>query len=315
MHRSGEPQRFSITRFGAVAKNVLTGNGEGRVTAVFDRSFYVETTAGMACIVSPTLELGPLNAISSVPSGMNWQASGLRAGERVILSANTVYAGGRFVFGTDRARCWQPAPASHNWDRASLSNGLAKLGLMAGCRVPGDGLGRLVFRSGARCAESPLVRRAAEPVDQLCCWLGLAMAGDLAACDGQNNGVGQLLGLGPGLTPAGDDFLAGVLLALHALGQNRALSLLSFDIGCQMAERTGAISAAHLSAAMSGTGSAPLHLLLHDVMLNRGVLPNAALARVARIGHTSGWDCLAGMVAILRVWLMVECSSALASAG
>lgn len=306
MSRSGEQHRFAITRLGGVADDVLRGDGVGRVAAVFDRSFYVETAHGMACIVARGLSIGPLNAISTAPSNVNWQASGLRPGARVTLLGKTVYIGGQFVFTLHDARRWQPAPVPRHRDRASVADGMGRLDTVSAYRVPGDGLGRLVFRTGAGHTVNPLLWRAVPPVGGLCSWLGRAMAGDLAEWDAPVNDVEQLLGLGPGLTPSGDDFLAGVMIALHALGQHATLQSLSLSIRRLMVDRTSAISAAHLSAAMSGTGSAAVHRLLQDILVNHGADLNADLEDIARIGHTSGWDCLAGIVATLRVWMATE---------
>jgi hypothetical protein len=55
--------------------------------------------------------------------------------------------------------------------------------------------------------------------------------------------------------------------------------------------RTSAISAAHLAAAAAGEGHEALHRVLN------GELDLDALDAV---GHTSGWDALAGAVAVMR---------------
>jgi hypothetical protein len=59
----------------------------------------------------------------------------------------------------------------------------------------------------------------------------------------------------------------------------------------RMRERTSALSAAHLSAAAAGEA----HEALHNVL--NGELD---LDSLDRVGHCSGWDALAGAVAVLK---------------
>ena len=67
-----------------------------------------------------------------------------------------------------------------------------------------------------------------------------------------------------------------------------------------MAERTSAISAAHLAAAAGGEVHEALHDLLTDLAAweSPDLLPS--LSRLDALGHTSGWDALAGIVAVAK---------------
>src|SRR5437016_4248520 len=72
-------------------------------------------------------------------------------------------------------------------------------------RVPNEGLGCLVVD-----AHNSLSGHAQPALDALDRWLvGNALEDEAQA----------LIGLGPGLTPSGDDYLGGVLIALHQLGR------------------------------------------------------------------------------------------------
>jgi hypothetical protein len=100
-----------------------------------------------------------------------------------------------------------------------------------------------------------------------------------------------LVGLGPGLTPSGDDYLGGALIALHCAGRARQADSLWRWLAPQLSGRTSAISAAHLEAAAAGEGHEALHAVLN------GSAPSMILDGV---GHCSGWDALAGAAAVLR---------------
>ncbi len=117
----------------------------------------------------------------------------------------------------------------------------------------------------------------------------------------------DLLGLGPGLTPAGDDVLAGMLVATHhdpVIGTALASSVLpTADV------RTTALSAALLNLAATGQGI-PALLDLADVVAGHGpatLLPGA-LGRLLAVGHTSGVALAWGL---LRGARSVTCSPAM----
>lgn len=112
----------------------------------------------------------------------------------------------------------------------------------------------------------------------------------------------DLIGLGPGLTPSGDDFVGGLLFAAWHLG--RAYSSLEpmWDAGAvgrligTSASRTNRISHAFLRDFAEGQGPSSLHDLMDSLLTGQGHSETMTHIRhVVGIGHTSGWDMLAGM--------------------
>ncbi|MEZ5825409.1 MAG: DUF2877 domain-containing protein [Geminicoccaceae bacterium] len=107
-----------------------------------------------------------------------------------------------------------------------------------------------------------------------------------------------LFGKGEGLTPDGDDIVAGMMLALNAVGAR-------FDADGWLASarsRTHAISLAHLRAAAAGHASAPVHDALRALVDASCADPDGAFAGLAQVGHSSGLSALAGMKAALAAW-------------
>jgi len=109
-----------------------------------------------------------------------------------------------------------------------------------------------------------------------------------------------LLGLGGGLTPSGDDFVGGMLFARQLLAaagraEPERWRRLADAVKQAATTCTHPISAALLSDLASGSGHAPLHEMV--TALAAGDLPRArrAAATLARLGHSSGWDMLAGV--------------------
>lgn len=226
-------------------------SGEGEVCAVFRRSFYLRCPGERYACVGD----------ASLGRGpLNVLVSTLRMpalGERLSISL-------------EQASEWRPPAHNGGLDISSLKE-------EARSRVPAEGLGGLVI--GAHNALSGHAQPALEALER---WLvGNALADEAA----------QLIGLGPGLTPSGDDYLGGMLVALRLTGRGMQAEGLWRWLQPRLKERTSAISAAHLAAASAGEAHEALHIVLNGEL---------DLDRLDRVGHCSGWDALAGAVAVLK---------------
>jgi Protein of unknown function (DUF2877) len=105
--------------------------------------------------------------------------------------------------------------------------------------------------------------------------------------------VAALLGRGTGLTPAGDDLLAGALAALRALGSPAAGGL-GTAVRARAPAATTRLSAALLEAADVGALVPEAADVLH-ALAGRGAIEPAA-GRLVDLGHTSGWHLAAGLL-------------------
>jgi hypothetical protein len=112
----------------------------------------------------------------------------------------------------------------------------------------------------------------------------------------QTEAVARLVGRGPGLTPSGDDALAGALLVAHALGTGTALA----DAVRARLGATTAVSAALLAAAADGYAARPVVTLVDAAVAGDPSAVRRALPAVLAIGHTSGADTVTGIRAALR---------------
>lgn len=102
--------------------------------------------------------------------------------------------------------------------------------------------------------------------------------------------VGPLVGLGPGLTPAGDDFIAGLAAALYWSGNG---ALLAPHMPA-WAARTTDVSRWLLLDSLDGQINAPLCDLAQSLASDRAV-PSADA--VLKLGHTSGTAMILGLLA------------------
>ena len=109
----------------------------------------------------------------------------------------------------------------------------------------------------------------------------------------------RLIGLGPGLTPAADDFLLGILASLYYVGYyfgNRLENLkkIAGFIIYDLPGRTTFISEIMLGNGMKARFSEPIRDLMLAVIHNTSVQDKCV--NLLSIGGTSGSDCAAGIV-------------------
>jgi hypothetical protein len=108
--------------------------------------------------------------------------------------------------------------------------------------------------------------------------------------------VGRLLGAGPGLTPAGDDVLAGLLVGLWSFGQ--PAECLRLAVLTRLPAGTTDLSAALLRCAVRGESIPQVNHLLRTLSGNAWQSRlDDALDDLIRVGHTSGTALATGVLA------------------
>ena len=109
----------------------------------------------------------------------------------------------------------------------------------------------------------------------------------------------RLIGFGPGLTPAADDFILGIMASLFYLGSFYGYSLdniktLTYSLISNIRGRTTIISEAMLKNGANGLFHEPLRSLMQAVTSREEV--EEECFELLKIGETSGSDCAAGVV-------------------
>lgn len=163
-------------------------------------------------------------------------------------------------------------------------------------------LGSILGRArGGEAVETPMLRLARPAIAEILdAGRGQDVPGALAAAE-------DLIGLGEGLTPSGDDFVGGLLFGLAGLQAAYAVPQgVPPDLPQQFLERTrrrtNRISHALLRDDAAGMGPEPLHRYWKSLLMGETVATISRLASdVVRIGHSTGWDCLTGLWAALSI--------------
>ena len=94
---------------GSVASGIVDKAGPGRIAALFDSSFYIETADGLVCLGNENLAASPLNLATTAPPATNWRASGMQLHQKVSISQQAISVGSRFSFPLSGMRIWSPA--------------------------------------------------------------------------------------------------------------------------------------------------------------------------------------------------------------
>lgn len=262
---------------GRAARRALAAGSDWRVFAAFRRSFYCQNAAGaLICVGPPAIGAGPLTVLCD-PRSPAYRVDALRPGGHVEFAAALA-----------SAKEWRPVPMPPGWDAGVLAEGLARLAAEA----PEAGLAPLI--AGVGTTVNPLLRAALEGIVPLVEWLRIGAPTTLPPA------VARLIGLGPGLTPSGDDLLGGAMIGLHAFGRPDLAARLGAWTLPRARTRTHAISVAHLECAAAGEGMAALHEVLAALCSAGAPGLRDRLASLDAIGHTSGWDALAGAALVCR---------------
>jgi hypothetical protein len=275
-----------------------------RVFANYHHVCNLVTSEGeIIALVSPAIGNGPLNIVIEENGALEHVKPGLPA----VFSGEQPGLGESLVVSLHGAQLWRPEV---NWKglithRRKLEHNLAALCswlsqndtaktllslVLYGAKEPGpceDGshsLHHLAFLTMARVRIK-----------------GLLQALHVGDRSGIRESAALLAGLGPGLTPAGDDYLVGLMAGLRVWPSPLNNSGLSPDDACQIfleatEGRTTLLSRAFLHSAKVGLFGESWHRLLAELAGGEAKGIRRAARRILASGATSGADALAGFL-------------------
>jgi Protein of unknown function (DUF2877) len=221
----------------------------GRVVGVFRRAAYVEIDASILAVTTGDAPAGPMHLRLH-------RLPDMEVGGAAVSSGRTLELGPVSVARNGLPR-WQPPPIAA---RAIVDAAPAAPWLLAGA-------------TRSSLVHDPTV--ASVPA--------LLADGELAQA------AALLAGRGPGLTPAGDDALAGILLVMALAGHH------SGELDRAAAAPTHAIARAFLTWAARGQAVEPVHQLLAALAAGQRAGAERQRAAVLALGGTSGADLLFGL--------------------
>lgn len=257
--------------------------GTGRVVAVFRRAAHLELPpAVMVAVCVHDVAPAPLNLVVDLPPTTDLGT--LFAPDDSVRRGGTSLVVGELTLDLVSAPVWHPPPPPTAIDWPGLSDRTHHCA--AAAASVREGLGPLVaaMLDGERPDElGALARTAHGPV--LLLIEGVRTNDPPLVCRGARG----LVGLGPGLTPSGDDLLTGMLAVLSLVGEGWVGTAVAPAV-----RDTPDFSRAVLLEACRGGFAADVDALARALLAGDADAVDAASGELLDHGATSGSDLCAG---------------------
>jgi hypothetical protein len=295
------PFRCQAVRIGAEAKDLIASPlFSGKVLAVFSNGIYLLGGAGEVLWV--TLENLPMHRRCITSS---FEPHSVCVGQTFLAHGSCLHIGETIVIDLNQAEEWKPLSIRpEQTNLVGVNDAVCRLFATIPRSVSNTGFGQtipIIFAMAE--GRNPKVFfkdcLMAQAIDPILAIVGACLEEDIIKIVKAGR---ELIGLGPGLTPSGDDFLGGVLFAAHSLKMafpeeffwedEPIVKLIEWSYS-----RTNPISHAILSDLSVGHGPEPLHDIVGPLLSGRDWKKvMLSINRLLRIGHASGWDLLAGLL-------------------
>ena len=268
---------------GPGARRALARGGSGVVEFALHPGGYARLGEEWLLLAIPRAPRGPLTLLVA-----GLEAAPLAAGDEVALDPGPLAVGGDGAPAPRAARD-ESAPLAVRYDLAPLSAGAI---LSAGAlRIDLAGLARSPFQRadpplapGWRGALNAALDAAPAAPRALAAGLSALHRGDVV------EGVAELAGRGEGLTPAGDDVLAGYAAWCHAQGRET-------DVVALASARAAPLGLAYLRCAGRGELPEPAAAVLRAIRAGDANAARRRAAGLSRWGASSGAAILWGIAA------------------
>ena len=275
----------------APANRWLASQPRTQILHVFDHSCNLLAANGeILSLIAPEVDPGPFSVVVELPCGHGSsfkQLIDIDDEISFIVAGATGLRVGWLSIGVELAERWDPQIERGLLCQRPVKSRLDQMRNLVTLLAPEECLA-FAFESNN---ETVFQKRINAAWRELKCGISSRDPERCAA------GARLAAGVGIGLTPAGDDFLLGVLIALW-LGMTGPEHYVD-KIANTAAAKTSTLSAAWLTAARVGDVSCVWHDLALALKNDNEESILAASQRVLAIGHTSGADALSGFIVAL----------------
>jgi hypothetical protein len=311
-------QSFNAVSLTSNVRGWLANSHQPRILHIFDHACnLINERREVLSIVTPQIGNGPFNLVipglrKSVDGLPDWdeslQSSKVFSNLSVqapVSNSTTQLILGDLIINTTNAKLWSPCP---DWKRLHaqkeyIVNQLTKL-LIIDYQV--RGLDTLFAKTAQGYSTTISPQSLISNLSSALVTANIPYALTITS---------QLAGLGNGLTPAGDDFILGAVLAVWIIHQPGVARVLAEEITTAATPLTTSLSAAWLRSAGKGEAGVLWHEFFAALLpLGRvanpriRLFPTSALAvqeamdKILAVGETSGADAMAGFMSTLKYW-------------
>jgi Protein of unknown function (DUF2877). len=291
--------------------------GTGRVHSVFKRVINLAFPGQkLISIAHATIGNSPVNIVTDAKDNCGWDGLGVDVGGTGHLQEGFLYLD-RLTINLRTAQPWIPAiqkPLGPPLPAHEIASNLLSLRRISAGLATRHGLSPLLPFTDelllGRCPEiarhDPFLSAAATSI------AGITQAIKASDLPALQIHAGKLAGLGPGLTPSGDDLLAGLMAAMlfaqktHS-GSPRKVPAehLNETILRHTKGKTNDLSRQHLEFSARGEVSETMESLILTLLQGPSSNLNVAARELMKIGASSGSDLLLGI--LLGSSLLLAC--------
>jgi hypothetical protein len=287
----------------------LRGEKEGIVHSVFDRAFNIKVGNELIGVVRSDVPQNPINLVVDVPPTERFPSLGIQNGMNVSIGRNYLLIDNGVGIRLEGARVWCPKTLIENCQTPEvIERNVRIVQEIAGDEWGGDGLGGLIPYIGE-------ISRGATPklkgANEVTKYVLPRLVNFVKAIKRKNiNEVklsaGRLIGLGPGLSPSSDDLISGLMVSSwwvsHSLGGGIEDVEAINETIVQQAMNTTLVSREILKHSAKGETNIPVQEFLEKI-LGSTWCEKITVDEVLRIGETSGFDMMAGLLLGISMWI------------
>jgi len=285
---------------GSYALKTLKDGAVGEVHSTFERTFNVLISGELVGIARRDVPNGPFNIITDVEPNHSMQSL-VDKGESVRVDADLLTFGKELKIFLNGADVWRPRHGVKKpIDIELVKSNLSLVKELAGWRI--EGFGQLVRQTenmiyGAQFNDGQLNQVSRSGLPHIRYLVSAVRSEDLklARLSAKN-----LVGLGPGLSPSGDDLLAGFMAGLRWTvnsfnGNVNRVDKINRTIA-HVAGGTTMLGKQLLIRAAVGEVNEAVEGLLEAILACQVEEVRAATEKVLAIGETSGVDSIVGIL-------------------
>jgi hypothetical protein len=256
-------------------------------------------------LVGQEVGQGPLNILVNIPSHINFSTIGIkigdivtRVGELMVIGQNSI------VISTKWSKLWKPK-RKFQASLQPLKTIMANIEIMRDIALSSDyisGLGELIPFIHINGLKDPKTEKLG-PVSQLALPHISSMLNAIKS--GHSHDIiritKHLVGLGPGLTPAADDMLLGLMISMVYISENFNETTIDVkkvnkDIISIISGRTTIISENFLREASVGNVNEAVASLMENLLTSKQQELENSVRNVLDLGGTSGTDSVFGVI-------------------
>jgi hypothetical protein len=291
---SGPTGALAGRSWDVLARDLLAEPGSWTVHSVFRRAFNLAAPGGsLLGVVQVDGANGPATLVLGPSAESPWFDRRIEPGAPAHVAAGMLTVADRLTIDLTQAALWSPPPIRLALDIQEIAERIVQVRARAAALAPAEGFGPLLNDSVSGRPDIMLLRAGAL-IDNLATAIR-AKRWDLVQAS-----ASALSGLGPGLTPSGDDVLTGLALGIRA-GLGTLPEPLAEALHAAVEGRTSDLAVARVRHAVAGRPDEAIHRLLTAMVSGPPDDLDAAVRATIAYGHASGADTLVGIDRGLRL--------------